>query len=207
MSEPAFHDVEQNSAEWMALRAGVPTASEFGKLITGTGKVSAQAGDYAAKLAADAYAGKATESWEGNQHTRLGHEREPMAAAYYEFMTGRVCEPVGFVTCGPAGCSPDRLVADDGVLEIKSLMGKEHVKVLAYYAKHQRPPPDYFPQCQGEMLVTCRAWNDLLYFHPDLPSLIIRIERDDEYIALLETAIADVCQKRDEYLDVLGRTT
>lgn len=205
MNAPVIHDVVQNSDAWLELRRGIPTASSFAKLVTGTGKMSDSWQDYAAELAADAYAGKSLDAWEGNRWTERGHEMEPLAVAAYEFFRDAETEEAGFMVYQGAGASPDRLVGETGLLEIKSLSPKEHVKVLAYHDKHGKAPPKYYPQLQGEIRCCVRDWVDLAFFHPDLPLLVVRHDRDDGFISLLDEAIAKVCQRRDELLDVLSR--
>lgn len=200
---PEFHDVEQGTDAWFALRAGTPTASEFDKLVTGTGKPSTQLSGYAATLAAELYAGRPLERWEGNHATARGHEIEPEARAAYEFLHDVQAVQVGFVTNHGAGCSPDSLIGDRGLLEIKSQMAKGHVETLAYYRKHQKAPPGYLPQVQGQLLVCERDWVDLSFYHPDLPGLIVRVERDEAYIRALLVGIRAVLAERDELVEML----
>jgi len=196
-------NVEQGTDEWYAARVGIPTASAFSRLVTGTGKASTQLSDYAAELAADMYAGKPLEKWGGNDATERGNEIEPQARASYEFDHGVEVVKVGFIVNHGAGCSPDGLVGADGLHEIKCQMAKGHVQTLAYFAKHRTCPPGYIPQVQGQMLVCEREWCDLSFFHPDLPGLVIRIGRDDEYIAGLLKGIAAVIEERDRYVEIL----
>lgn len=192
-------DVEQNSPEWFAARAGLPTASEFKKLVSGTGKVSTQIGDYARTLAGELYAGKPLDRWEGNQWTEQGHERESMAAGEYALIHDVELSEVGLCLhdSGDFGCSPDRLVGDSGILEIKSLSAPKHIAALQYIDKHGDIPPDYRSQVQGEMLVTDRKWCDLMFYHPDLPSEVYRVEPDTEFRDLLTEQIKAVIAERD----------
>ena len=198
-----IHECDQNSDDWYALRAGLPTASEFSKLVTGTGKVSTQLGDYAAVLAAEMFAGKPLERWEGNGATERGHELEPLARANYEFQHDVEIERVGFVTNFNAGCSPDGLVRDVGLTEFKCQLAKGHVQTLAYWHKHKKCPPTYYPQCQGQLLICEREWDDLNFYHPDLPPLVIRVARDEAYIRELLKGIKAVCEQRDELIEML----
>ena len=197
------NDIEQGTEEWHALRAGRPTASEFSKLVTGTGKASTQLSDYAATLAAELYAGKPLERWEGNSATERGHEIEPLARANYEFQREVEIVQVGFVTNHGAGASPDGLVGAVGLVEIKSQQAKGHVQTLAYYRKNGRVPPSYLPQVQGQLLICDREWNDLMFYHPDLPGLTVRIERDEAYIRELLKGIGLVIEQRDELAEML----
>lgn len=173
------HDVEQGSEEWHGLRAGMPTASEFSKLITSTGEPSKSMLAYAQKLAGDTYAGKDIDAWEGNKYTERGHEIEHEARLAYA-MRGKEIDEVGFCTDDQVlwGCSPDGMVEGEmGLLEIKCLP-KKHIGVLLYWDKHKKTPPDYIAQTQGQMLITGAEWCDLMFYHPELPSLVIRQEPD-----------------------------
>lgn len=198
-----IHDCEQGSDEWHALRAGRPTASEFSKLVSGTGKASTQVAGYAATLAAEFYAGRPLERFEGNRATERGHEIEPEARSAYEFLNDCETVQVGFITNFDAGCSPDSMVGDVGLLEIKSQLAKGHVETLAYHHKHRKCPPGYYSQVQGQLLVCEREWCDLVFHHPDLPGLTIRVDRDEAYIRELLKGIKAVIAQRDELVAML----
>lgn len=171
-----IHECEQGSAEWHRLRSGIPTASEFGLLVTSTGAASRSLEDYALQLAAERYAGKELDRFSGNRSTERGKAIEAQARRWYEFQTDSEVRQVGFITDGAEnyGASPDGLVGDDGMIEIKCLTAKRHVEALVYVDKNQRAPPAYIPQTQGEMLVCERSWNDLVFYHPELPSIVVR---------------------------------
>lgn len=200
-----IHDIEQGSEEWHSLRAGLPTASEFSKLITSTGAVSESMADYARVLAAEKFAGHAVDGWEGNRYTERGKELEDHARNAYMFITGSEVSKVGFVTDNLKryGCSPDRFVGDDGLLEIKCQIAKEHIKSLEYYAKHGKPPTTYIAQIQGQMFVCERQWVDLMFYHPDLPHLIIRQQPDLKLVAALRQQLAAVEAERNIVLKFL----
>ena len=129
------HDVPQNSDDWLALRAGKPTASSFSKLVTSAGTESKSMPEYAISLAGELYAGKPLDAFEGNKWTERGHELEDAARAKYEMMRDIDAVQIGFVTDYDLryGCSPDSLIADDGMLEIKCLKAENHIKALMYY--------------------------------------------------------------------------
>lgn len=195
-----IHNIDQNSAEWFEARRGMPTASSFDSLITPTGKASTAITTYAASLAAKAL--NVHSIFDGNDHTERGHELEPMAADYYEFVTGRPVEVIGFITDDDEtyGCSPDRLV-DDGMVEIKCLSAEHHIMAIA--ALNDGKSIKYMPQVQGEMLIAEKEWNDLVFFHPDLPSKIHRVYADKEYQKLLLDQIWKVIAERDRLLTLL----
>jgi putative phage-type endonuclease len=202
-----IHAVDQRSPEWYALRCGMPTASEFSKIITSTGDASKSASTYAITLAAELFAGKPLEAWEGNQWTERGRELEDEAIARYEFQTDAETIPVGFVTddAGMTGCSPDRLVDADGLLEVKCLKAERHIQAILYFEKHEHAPPDYTQQTQGQMLICQRKWADLVFYHPDLPLLTIRQPRHIKLGEALMRGIAKVIFERDEVLAALRR--
>lgn len=204
---PKIHDVEQRSEAWHALRVGMPSASEFSKIVTSTGEPSKSASGYALTLAGEMFAGKALETWEGNQWTERGKELEQSAFDLYRFTTDQELAPVGFVTddAGTMGCSPDSFVGADGLLEVKCLKPERHIHAILYYQKNGRCPTDYVQQTQGQLLITGRKWCDLLFYSPDLPLLTIRQEPDRTLQMALLKGIATVCKERDEVLAALHR--
>lgn len=201
------HAVEQRSDDWYALRVGKPSASEFAKIVTSKGEPSKSAETYAYTLAAELYAGKPLEAWEGSQWTERGREMEAEAIAYYEFMTETEVMPVGFVTddAEAIGCSPDGFVGDDGLIEVKCLKPENHVKTILYYQKHGRCPTDYVQQPQGQMMICERQWVDLVFYHPALPVLVIRQEPDDAVVKGLREQLPALVKRRDEVLAALHR--
>lgn len=201
-----IHNVEQGTDDWFKTRAGRPTASEFKKVYTSTGKNSTQINDYAATLAAELYADEPLEKWEGNQWTERGKDLEDEAQAMYELTTGNKITPVGFITNGDIGASPDGLICDkSGGLEMKCLSPAKHVQALAYVDKHDKPPSDFVVQMQGQILVAELLWVDLWLYHPVLPSRRIRLERDEEFLSGLSKALDGLLVKRDAMLSVLNK--
>lgn len=196
------HDVEQRSPEWYALRAGIPTASEFSKIITSKGEPSKQADTYAMTLAAEMFAGKPVDAWEGNAWTERGRVMEAAALALYEFAHDVAVTPVGFITDDgrTMGCSPDALVGDDGMAEVKSLKAENHVKAILYHQKHGRCPTDYVQQTQGQLMIAGRKWADLIFYHPELPLLVIRQYPDADIADALRREIPPLIAQRDSVL-------
>lgn len=196
-------DCDQNSIEWMNARCGLPTASEFSKLITSTGAPSKSIEGYAEKLAGDFYAGVQLDVWEGNQYTEFGHELEQESVDYYEF-NYEPTQTVGFITDdkGLYGCSPDRCVGKEGLLECKNLP-KQHIKVLLYYKKHGRIPPAYIPQIQGQLFITGLKWCDSLFYSKHLPKLIVRHYPDLSVMAGLAKQLKECLALRDEIVEQL----
>lgn len=178
---------EQRSPEWFAARLGVPSASQFGKIITPTGKRSTQADGYLNRLVAEILTGKSDQQ-EPNEAMARGTELEPEARSYYELIGGTV-EEVGFCLHEDGfGCSPDGLVGSQGLLEIKCPLPHTHVE----YLRENALPGLYVPQVQGQLLVTGREWCDFLSYHPDMKPLLIRVERDEKFIKTLHEALIEL---------------
>jgi len=197
-------DFPQYSDEWWSERLGKPSASNASKLVTSSGAPSKQMEDYAIDLAADLYAGEVCDAWGGNQATQRGTELEPEARSFYEFSSGNDVVEVGMFSDMGAVVSPDGCIGDDGLLEIKCLSGRNHIKAQLYYKANSKPPTIYIAQVQMQMLVSGRKHVDLLFFHPLLPSLKIRVYPDAKVIAGLKAQIKACNKLRDETLAVLG---
>jgi hypothetical protein len=107
--------------------------------------------------------------------------------SYYEGIRDVDTQRIGFVTndARTIGASPDRFVGEDGLLEIK--VPAEHTHVA--YLLTRAVDVEYYPQVQGQLWVTGRAWSDILSYHPELPPALIRVERDDRFIAVLAAAV------------------
>jgi putative phage-type endonuclease len=181
-------NVPQRSPEWFAARLGVPSASNFAKVITPGGKKSTQVEGYLNRLVADILTGR-SEQQEANEAMQRGTELEPEARSYYELIAGPV-EEVGFCIHDDGfGCSPDGVVGD-GLLEIKCPMAHTHVE----YLRDGVIPSIYIPQVQGQMLVMDKQWCDFLSYHPDMKPLLVRVERDDKFCSTLHEALKELVE-------------
>jgi hypothetical protein len=180
------HDCIQGTTAWLAIRAGIPTASCFDRIITPKGKVSTQAEKYMHKLIAERMMGHPCIEFKGPWLER-GNDLEGDARAYYESMRELTTERVGFITndARTVGASPDSLVGDDGLLELKCPAEHTHVAYLMTRAVDA----EYYPQVQGQLWVTGRTWLDIMSFHPEMPPAVIRVERDEKYIAIMSAAV------------------
>jgi len=193
-------EVEQRSDEWLKLRCGVATASCFDKIITpATGKASASALAYRRELLAEWLMGEPVSVKESGWMQR-GTEMEPEARAFYEFEADAEVTEAGFVFLDERrqiGCSPDGLVGDDGLIEIKCPAPNTHVGYLI----DAKLPTAYIPQVQGALWVTGRKWCDFVSYHPEMESLIVRVRRDEPYIAkmatLIEAFVATMLEERE----------
>jgi len=171
-------ECRQQSEEWEAWR-NRPTASEFGKFITpAKGQYSAQATAYAATIVAKrlgVYTEPPPTFW-----MEWGVEQEPNARVAYTAQTGREVQGVGFIlpdNTDAYGGSPDGLVDEDGLLEIKCPAPET---LIGYHAEGELPV-QYKPQVQGLLLISGRAWCDFFVFHPELTPFLLRVEPDEKY--------------------------
>lgn len=187
---------EQRSEQWYAVRCGVPSASNFDKIITTKGEPSKQAMKYLYQLAGEKISGKQEEQYTNNAMLR-GCEMEAEARQMYQIVNDSIVEEVGFcITEGSYsfGCSPDGLVGQDGIIEIKCPQMATHVG----YLLDGGLPTDYFQQVQGQLLVTGRKWCDFVSYYPGIKPLIVRVNRDEKFIKLLESELQLFCKKLDE---------
>ena len=173
---------EQGSSEWLQSRLGKPTASNFGKLITPTGKPSTSAEGYINELIAQRITGELPEFYT-NAAMERGNELEPAAKALYEFINGVEVVQVGLCLHDTLDCgaSPDGLIGVDGGIEIKCPLPNTHIA----YLREGVVPGKYIPQIQGCLWITGREWWDFMSYHPAMEDLIVRVERDNEYIKKL----------------------
>ena len=194
-------EMEQGSDEWLAARLGRPSASMFSKLITTKGKPSTQAGGYINKLAGERLSGE-SEAFYTNEHMVRGTELEPEAREAYEFISGNDVLEVGFVV-DPSfeyGCSPDGLIGTDGGIEIKCPAATTMMK---YYQDNEELVKAYYQQIQGCMWVTKRDWWDAFAYHPKMKHVLVRVPRDDTFIAKLavevEAAVIEIKNQVEKY--------
>lgn len=184
-----IHDVAQNSPEWRMLRAGIPTASAFEKIITPKGAASKSAESYKNLLLGERIMGHPADEKPFSWAMERGSALEKKALTYYQIQTDYQTVPVGFVTDDDErwGASPDQFVGDDGCLEIKC---PEKIELhISYLRQAGAAYEDYKVQAQGQLWVCDRQWVDFLSFHPDLPWSLVRVERDESYIEKLEKAV------------------
>jgi len=200
-----IHNMEQYSDEWWAIRNGKASASNAKKLVTSTGAASKSMAEYAVELANDMFAGKSTDSFAGNVHTERGTELEPEARSNYEMTNQVEIIETGIITDDLMrwAASPDGVVGDDGLIEIKCLSPKRHTQALLYFKKNNKAPTDYIAQIQMQMLLAEREWCDLCLYHPDLPSITIRNYPDAKIVAGLRAQLVAVDIERNRVLEIL----
>lgn len=193
-------DVIQGSAEWLKLRAGKVTASRVADVCarTKTGFGASRA-NYMAELICERLTGQPAPSFT-NAAMQWGTEKEPEARAAYEFRANVAVVEVGFVphpSIEQSGASPDGLIDDDGMLEIKCPQSATHIETLLAASV----PSKYITQMQWQMACTGRKYCDFVSFDPRLPPsmqmFLVRIERDDKLISELETMVRDFLSEVD----------
>jgi hypothetical protein len=197
-----FHNVPQNSPEWEALRMGKATASMFGVFMANDGKAFGEpAKRYALQIALQRLTGQKAEGGFSNEHMERGHEQEPIARMLYEEEYFVDVTNGGFFDHGEYGDSPDGLVNDDGVVEIKSVIDATH------YATLQRKSfdPAYRWQLAGHLDCTGRAWVDFCSYCSAFPVgkqlIVYRCHRKD-----FEGEIARLRARRAEFLALVQHT-
>ena len=185
-------EIIQGSDQWKALRLGKVTASRVADVVarTKTGYGASRA-NYAAQLIAERLTGVPAESYT-NAAMQHGTDTEPEARSAYEFYQGVTVAEVAFVahpTIAEAGCSPDGLVGDAGMVEIKCPNTATHLETLL----GQSVPGKYEKQMQFQMACCGRKWVDFVSYDPRMPEhmrlFVMRVERDDKQIAELETEV------------------
>lgn len=189
---------EQGTEEWFAARLGVPSASMFSKIVTTKGVWSTQADSYINQLVAEQLTGEREEVYQSH-HMIRGTELEPEARDLYCLMKDVEVQEVGFCLHDTlkAGCSPDGLVGDKGGLEIKAPASAAHVE----YLRGGVLPSRYKQQVMGCLWITGREWWDFVSYHPSMKPLIVRVERDEDYISDLAECVARAVNTIQENVD------
>lgn len=197
------HNHEQGSEAWLAARKGCITGSRFkdcrDKLKSGQPSKACIA--YAMDTARERVGGCAPAKFQ-NAAMRTGTEQEPLARLAYERRTGNLVEEVGFFTTedGLFGLSPDGLIDDDGVLEIKTMVSSDTL----FTAVADGDVSAYTDQCLGYLWLLGRKWVDLVLWAPDLNHMVIkRITRDEDAIEALETDLMAFARLVTQYENTL----
>lgn len=218
--------VQQGSEEWLALRRGIPTASEFERIIT-PAKIETKDGiikgwnptkgetrlKYAVKLVTELILGCSLDdvNTASMQH---GKDWEPKARRAYEMMQGADVEECGFCTIddGLVGASPDGFVGDEGSIELKCPERPEiHV---GYLLRPETLSDEYWVQTQGQLYVTGRKWTDLCSYFMGIPMAVVRITPEPEFqrrlaasLAMFQREIVDLVERAKQRGVVFRRRT
>ena len=195
--------LDQGSEEWLTARRGKITGSRFKDArdkLKG-GQPSKACLGYAMDIARERIGGSAPPKFQ-NAAMRTGTEQEPFARAMYEARTGHMVEEAGFYLSDDAvfGLSPDGLVNDDGVIEIKTMVGSDTL----FTAVADGDVSAYMDQCLGYLWLLGRQWVDLTLWCPDLNHMVIkRITRDEDAIEALEADLMAFARLVTQYENTL----
>ena len=199
-------DCEQGTREWIEARLGIPTATGFSRIVTPGGKISKSREAYWGDLLAEWVLQEPQDDVPNLYWIERGEALEPEARRYYSFHADVDAVTVGFVfrdALKTVGCSPDGLVGEDGLLELKCPKAGHHIAWLARGVV----PQEHISQLQGQLWVTGRHWVDFMSYHPGLPPFIIRVEPEPRYQDALDEHIPTFCDEvvnGRAYLQSLG---
>ena len=182
----------QRTDEWYLARKGRFTASSIKNLLMAPSTKGYQ--DEVKRVVFERFTGLNIESFESEWMTR-GKELEAEAINMYQATTFNVVEPCGFFPSGEwMGASPDGLIGDDGLLEVKC----PKWNTMIDYILEKKVPKDYYIQIQTQMICTGRTWCDFVAYHPGMELLIIRVEADEamqkSLIDAVDVAVEKVIQ-------------
>lgn len=202
MTLKIYEDLEQGTPEWLAARCGIVTASVVGHLITPK-TVKPAANDYSRGLAMTLTAERITghvEPIHENDDMRRGTMSEPFARDIYSENYAPATE-VGFITRDfggyKIGYSPDGLVGDNGLIEIKAPRQKKHLATILA----DEVPLDNLAQCQAGLLVSGREWLDFISYNGGMPLFVKRVEPDPKWFAAIEDAVTAFEEASAQMLD------
>lgn len=199
-------ELQQGTDEWRRARAGSLGASSLHEALAKTRNGwGASRANLLSRLVVERLTGVPQDTYQNNA-MRNGIEREPEARAAYQFEKATLVKTVGLIkhpTIAWSHCSPDGLVGDDGLVELKCPAENTHLETLL----GAPPPQKYVYQCAWQMACTGRAWVDLVSYHPAFPESmqlhITRIERDDNLIANLEKEVKVFLEEVDRTMEAL----
>ena len=185
-------EIKQNSPEWKLLRLGIPSSSQFSRILTPKGIRSKSWPGYVDELAIETLSGYSNtfESWQ----MKLGHIQEPDARWLYGQMHSVEVQEVAFIFKDEkrrVGASTDGLVGKSGIFECKGGEGKTHMARLRDFKANPSKfetsfVNEHFCQIQGELYVTEREWADLFAYFPGMRPLEFRVHRDEKWINILD---------------------
>lgn len=193
----------QGSPEWHQVRRGKPTSSDFDRIITpAKGLPSAAQDSYIDELIADILDQQYSREPEQryiSPSMQQGTDYEEAARSWYSFQFDKEVRQVGICLsdCGRWGASPDGLIGDDGIIEIKFPELKSHIR----YLREAKEPTEYRTQIHGLLAVTGRQWLDFISYSPvpELENFVIRIT-PDAFTEKLRKEVELFCDKLDTAL-------
>lgn len=199
-------EYEQGSELWLQARCGLLTASEIDRIITPTLKIASNAKERAHcwELAAQRITRHVEPQYVSDAMLR-GHAEEILARELYSKHFAPVAE-CGFVTNSKwgftLGCSPDGLVGDDGLIEVKSRGQRFQVETICNFFEDGSTPDDFTLQVQAQMLITERKWLDLISYSGGLPMVTMRVFPDP----VVQDAILDAAAKFESRINEVVAT-
>jgi hypothetical protein len=188
LAEPTANGTMANAMLDALVKSGVSAAQLAAAVKAAKSKNATPAAGrakYLDRLAAEIITGQPDPDSYTSAAMERGHALEDEARGYYAFVKRVKPKQVAFVKRGRAGASPDALIGDDGGLEIKIAMPTVQLPRL----RAGKLPTEHKAQVQGNLWISGRAWWDFMSYWPGLPPLIVRVERDEEYIARLAKAV------------------
>ena len=194
-----IHNCEQRTDEWFALKHGKFSASGFSKLMGNKSNKGYQ--DQLYQVAYERLTGQRIETYT-NKAMQDGIDNEPLARKAYEKETNQLVDEVGFIELNDfVGVSPDGLVNDNGMLEIKCPQWNTQIDYLI----KNKLPSEYKYQVYGQLWIAEREWNDFYSWHSDLPALRIRVYRDEKIIKELSNRVNEAIEETQNILNQLKR--
>ena len=198
--------MQQGTTEWFMARLGKVTASRVSDIIARTKSgYSTSRQNYLAQLVVERMTQKPTETFT-NAAMQWGTDTEPLARAAYEIAFDLMVTEVGFVdhpNIAMAGASPDGLVKDDGLIEIKCPNTATHIETLL----NDTIKSEYKTQMQWQMACTGRKWCDFVSYDPRMPEnlriFVQRVERNDVYIKMLEGEVRTFLEEINRKVEIL----
>jgi len=191
-------DVQQGTPEWMEIRMGIPTASEFKKILKANGEPSASREKYMQELAYERLTGRVANPFTLSAFKR-GKEMEPESRSTFESEFFVEVKEVAFVYGDENkryGCSPDGLIYDDGGFETKDALPHIQLERL----KKNRIPTEHFHQLQGCLFTTHREYWWFRSYCRGMRPLNIKVERNEKFIKLLEARLKEFCDELDSFV-------
>jgi putative phage-type endonuclease len=206
---PIMEGVSQNTPEWIVARIGCATASRVKDVMDfgAKGKESAKRRNYRMEVVQELLTGRAADHFV-TPAMEFGLENEDLAVEAYGMKIGVELEPGGFWVhdrISRFAASPDRLLGDDGLLEVKVPTVATHLEYIIAGVI----PEDYVPQMLAQMSCTGRKYCDFVSYRPDLPKFlqlfVRRLPRDEEKVAEVESAVEKFLGEVAETIELLGQ--
>jgi len=201
-----YTDIEQNTDEWLEIRLGKFTASPIDGLFAA--KTTAAYRNLVRRIAFERITGKQVESF-SNDYMNRGNEVEADGLEAYEVETMNVVNRVAFIESddGKSGCSPDGLLDDGGMVQIKSL---KYSTMFDYFDKSEKTDLQFlgrphYNQVQFEMMKAERKWSDFVLYHPDFPLIIRRVQADRDRFTLLSDALVGAEQEVERLINLVNQ--